>query len=101
MKMVSLNIWVLNIHSDGDTYSYLFKSHQEAIDHLYENEVKPNWSDYFEEEDIDDYSDSGAIDHYYQYQDGSYYDLNSENVIFTVAELQDEIAKAIGLATHG
>jgi hypothetical protein len=100
MKNVALKIHVLLIHSDGDTYTYLYKTREDAIDHLYER-ASENWSDTFDDTDIDDYDKEGAVDHYYSYADCGYYTIEVEHVSFTVVELQDEIAKAIGLATHG
>ena len=100
MKKVTLKVYVLNIHSDGDTYSYLYASRDEAIEHLY-SQVSDDWENMFDEEDIDDYSHEGAVDHYYEYSDGGYYSLELETVSFPLMELQDMIAKAIGLATHG
>ena len=101
MKQVSLNVYVLAIHSeDGDTYNYLYAKRDDAIEHLY-NQVSENWGDTFDEEDIDDYSHEGAVDHYYEYANDGYYSLEMETVSFPLIDLQDRIAKAIGLATHG
>lgn len=101
MKQVPVPVYVLVIHSeDGETYTYLYATRDEGIEHLY-NQVSENWGDTFDDDDIDDYTHESAVDHYYEYANDGWYSLERENVSFTVVELQDMIAKAIGLATHG
>jgi hypothetical protein len=102
MKMVQLDVYVLVIHpGDGDSYVYTFRSREDAIDHLY-SDVEGYWEDQFDESDpIEDYTKENAVDHYYNNADCGYYQLERETVSYTVMELQDEIAKALGLASHG
>jgi hypothetical protein len=101
MKKVSLKVWVLKIHVSGDDdYCFLFHNREDAIEHLYNNAVD-GWEDCFgEDDDIDDYTKEDAASHYYEYVD-DYYSIDWEFVEFSVMELQDEIAKALGLASHG
>ena len=105
MKIVNLEVWVLHRHnSDGEAIISLYKTRQEAVESIYEY-VSDNWTYTFGEDDgdddINDYTNAEAIERYFEYNDGEYYVIEKETVEYTVAELQDEIAKAIGLATHG
>jgi len=103
MKQVELTVYVLVTHpGDGDSYVHTFRSREDAIDHLY-SDVEENWENQFDadEDSIEDYGKEEAIDHYYDYNDCGHYQLERETVSFTVMELQDEIAKALGLASHG
>ena len=100
MKRIQLDVYVLNIHSsDGEHYTYLYRSRDEAIDHVY-NVAESNWGDTFDEDDIDDYDKEEAAEHYYDYID-DWYAIEVETIGFTVQELQDKIAAALGLASHG
>jgi len=101
MKKVIIEVYVLHISQDGDDTIYVYQTRQQCIDHMYER-VENDWTDTFGDDgdDIEDYEKEEAISHYYEYGDSGYYSIYKEAVEYSMMDLQDRIAKSMGVS-HG
>lgn len=102
MKKVPITAYLLIVTTDGDTYRWVFGSHEECMDQLQEF-ANENWP--YEENDEDHPKPDDQrelIDAYFEYYEYESWDVEPYTIDIRVDRLQELIFNAtLGDVSHG